>query len=137
MNKFILTMLFFFCFISILTGCSISNIETESTVNPILKEDIDQWPKNQYTQNLPQPQAGTIDSILWDKNAGYYAIFLNNITKKQGQAYLAQLKEEGFQEIAWKENAAAGGALLQKDAIMISISISNQELAIYIYDTQE
>ena len=132
MNKFILAVLLFFCFWGILTGCSISDTETESPINSILKVDTDQWPKNQYTQNLPQPQAGTIDSILWDKNAKYYAIFLNNITKKQGQAYLEQLKEEGFQEIAWEENAAAGGVLLQKDSVMLSISISNQEMSIYI-----
>ena len=38
------------------------------------------WPDNEYTRLICEPESGTIEYILDGSNAGYYAIFYNNIS---------------------------------------------------------
>ncbi len=39
------------------------------------------WPDNEYTRLICEPESGTIEYILDGSNAGYYAIFYNNISE--------------------------------------------------------
>lgn len=50
------------------------------------------WPDNEYTRLICEPESGTIEYILDGSNAGYYAIFYNNISEEEIQKYIDQLK---------------------------------------------
>ena len=41
------------------------------------------WPDNEYTRLICEPESGTIEYILDGSNAGYYAIFYNNISEEE------------------------------------------------------
>ena len=46
------------------------------------------WPDNEYTRLICEPESGTIEYILDGSNAGYYAIFYNNISEEEMQKYI-------------------------------------------------
>ncbi len=46
------------------------------------------WPDNEYTRLICEPESGTIEYILDGSNAGYYAIFYNNISEEEIQKYI-------------------------------------------------
>ena len=54
------------------------------------------WPDNEYTRLICEPESGTIEYILDGSNAGYYAIFYNNISEEEIQKYIDQLKTLGW-----------------------------------------
>ncbi len=95
-------------------------------------QEIDAWPDNAYTRAVPRPQAGTPHYVLADADAGYYAIFFQNITREQGEQYIDSLLENGYEKVADTRNAAAIGELLRKDPVQLSVSISDNELGVYI-----
>lgn len=121
------------CTTIIFGGCS-NPAPTESVApsNDAVREEISEWPDNTYTNAIIEPEAGTPDYVISDKQAGYYAIFLNDITMEQGKQYINKLKENGFTEVAGDSDDVAVGQLLQKDNVDLSISVSDDILGIYI-----
>lgn len=126
---FLLAFVWGFCFL--LGGCGEYG-ETASGANPLM-EAIDAWPQNEYTQSVPAPEDGAAQYQILDGQTGYYAIFYRDITREEGEAYLDALQAAGFAAQAGTDEPAASGALLQKDGLQLSISISEGTLGIYIY----
>ena len=80
------------------------------------------WPDNEYTRLICEPESGTIEYILDGSNAGYYAIFYNNISEEEIQKYIDQLKTLGYAEEALASESVSTGVLLRKDETWISIA---------------
>lgn len=99
-------------------------------------QSISAWPRNAYTNGLPQPQAGqpdyTITAGLSDSSAGYYAVFYKGVSREEGEQYIAQLKEAGFSTIAQADEPAAGGIVLVNGEKQLSVSVSDGALGVYI-----
>lgn len=69
------------------------------------------------------------DRIYIDgSNAGYYAIFYNNISEEEIQKYIDQLKTLGYAEEASASESVSTGVLLRKDETWISIAYSEEDL---------
>ena len=90
------------------------------------------WPDNEYTRLICEPESGTIEYILDGSNAGYYAIFYNNISEEEIQKYIDQLKTLGYAEEASASESVSTGVLLRKDETWISIAYSEGGFGIRI-----
>lgn len=104
--------------------------------NPV-QQLIHSWPHNAYTQMVPQPAHGAPMRVIRDERAGFYAIFLEDITRQQGEAYLDDLRAQGFERQIGDRNGVAIGQLWTKGTVTVSVSISDQTLGLYIHlDTE-
>jgi hypothetical protein len=95
-------------------------------------EELSDWPENDYTSQLPKPQAGEPDYALGSPESGYYAVFLSGLTREEGEDYLDLLREAGFTEVESQANQVSGGWLLEKDSLWVSVSCSQGVLGICI-----
>ena len=103
-----------------------------SSVAEIPWEELSHWPENDYTNQLPKPQAGDPDYALGSPESGYYAVFLSGLTLEEGKEYLDLLREAGFTEVQSQSNQTAGGWLMEKDSLWVSVSCSQGVLGICI-----
>lgn len=122
------------CLILLLGGCSGERTHNQSPQSAaITKESIDEWPENFYTYGITPPAYGIPNYTILDENAGYYAIFIKDITREEGEQYINGLiKQEGWNKIAENDAAASLGISLQKNTVILNISVSDHELGIYI-----
>ena len=70
--------------------------------------------------------------LFRSSNAGYYAIFYNNISEEEIQKYIDQLKTLGYAEEASASESVSTGVLLRKDETWISIAYSEGGFGIRI-----
>lgn len=112
-----------------LTACAPAG-ESAAQSSSALPQAITQWPDNAYTALLPQPEAGTPDYVI-DSGASY-AVFYKNITRSQGEAYVAALQQAGFICVAEEIGAASAGYLLEKEGAAVSVSLSEGVLGLNI-----
>ena len=114
---------------SVSTGVLLRKDENPSDVKCIYTSV---WPDNEYTRLICEPESGTIEYILDGSNAGYYAIFYNNISEEEIQKYIDQLKTLGYAEEASASESVSTGVLLRKDETWISIAYSEGGFGIRI-----
>lgn len=81
---------FIFVFVALLAfcliGCATNTPESDTEdVNAAIREEISEWPDNEYTKVILKPDVGEMDYTLSDENAGYYAVFLKNVTMEDGK----------------------------------------------------
>lgn len=137
-TNFILTfvMLLTISLTSMLYGCgrSPANIEEseQEDVSTVKREELEEWPDNDYTRAIIKPEIGTMDYALYDEEAGYYAVFLKDVALEDGKQYIQLLQKNGFETVSSDSNSVAIGELLQKDNVGISVSASENVLALYI-----
>ena len=91
------------------------------------------WPENLYTREIVRPKAGVLNFAIQNAEDGYYALFFNEITKEQGETYIQDLKDIGFQTVTNAQDFHTEGILLKKKAVYVSISITEGSLGIYIH----
>lgn len=126
---FIFVVLLAFCLI----GCGTNTPESDTEdVNAAIREEISEWPDNEYTKAILKPDVGEMDYTLSDENAGYYAVFLKNVTMEDGKQYIQLLKENGFESVSSDSNSVAIGEILKKGTTGLSVSASENVLALYI-----
>lgn len=101
-------------------------------VNAPTPEYTSEWPDNEYTNAIIKPDIGEMDYTLFDDNAGYYSVFLKNVTMEEGKQYIQLLKENGFESTASDSNFVAAGELLRKGKTGLNISVSENVLGIRI-----
>lgn len=116
--------------LAVLGGCSGAG-NPSAPPDPVM-EELSGWPDNPYTQAVLQPRAGTPDYAVYDGEAGYYSVFLRDITLSEGKQYLKELRDSGFEPVDGAEEAVAVGELLQKDGVFLSVSASEGVLGLYI-----
>lgn len=98
----------------------------------VIREELEEWPDNDYTRAIIKPVTGTMDYVLHDEEAGYYAVFLNNITLEDGKKYIQLLQKNGFETVSSDSNFVATGELLQRENVVVGVSASENVLAVYI-----
>lgn len=123
-----------------LTACSgqtRTSSTTDSSSSGIVTLNKDIWPQNEYTDGLPV-SPGTVSGGTLDKEKGYCAIFLTDITDEEYQAYLEELQEKGFQiteEVSEEidgQDYVSTGILLSDGERGLSISHIPNQLNLYI-----
>lgn len=134
--RFTLVMLLTISLTIMLYGCGSSpaNIEEseQEGVSTVIREELEEWPDNDYTRAIIKPEVGTMDYALYDEEAGYYAVFLKDVALEDGKQYIQLLQKNGFETVSSDSNSVAIGELLQKDNVGISVSASENVLALYI-----
>ena len=130
-NNFIFVFVVLLAFCLIGCGTNTSESDTED-VNAAIREEISEWPDNEYTKAILKPDVGEMDYTLSDENAGYYAVFLKNVTMEDSEQYIQLLKENGFESVSSDSNSVAIGEILKKGTTGLSVSASENVLALYI-----
>lgn len=130
-NNFIFVFVVLLAFCLIGCGTNMSESDTED-VNAAIREEISEWPDNEYTKAILKPDVGEMDYTLSDENAGYYAVFLKNVTMEDSKQYIQLLKENGFESVSSDSNSVAIGEILKKGTTGLSVSASENVLALYI-----
>lgn len=131
---FLIALFLIFC---IVTACS-----NETSSNDTLQSLWDlsdaaplyvaEWPENEYTSQVLQPESGEIDYIYDLSDTGKFALFLKNISKAESAKYIEQLKETGYAEVFSQGNDASAGTILERGATILSISYSDGILGMVI-----
>lgn len=109
-------------------GSAVSFNQTSMAV----QQAVDQWPQNEYTTLLPKPEFGVPFSVVLNQTTESYAIFLQDSTRQEGEAYIGKLKEDGFAEVHKESEEKAVSALLQKEDVFVSVAVADTGFAIYI-----
>ena len=119
-----------------LCGCGKSTANMQESkqedVSTVIKEEMAEWPDNDYTRAIIKPAPGTMDYVLYDEEAGYYTVFLKDVSLEDGKQYIQLLQKNGFETVSSDSNSVAIGELLQKDNVGVSVSASENVLAVYI-----
>lgn len=113
------------CAALLLGGCALQGQTPSSTASVAMPQEADTWPENDFTSQIPQPQAGQVAFIIDDSANGRFSVSLDNITRDEVDAYLSTLQEQGFQTVAQGENDVSGGVLLQKEETSLSIAYAD------------
>ncbi len=95
-------------------------------------QSVDEWPENDFTACVPQPECGRTDSVLDGTDSGRYAIMVQDITQDESAAYVASLLAQGYVEMASDGNAASTGILLQKAQVTLQVAYTDGALCILI-----
>ena len=93
---------------------------------------ISEWPSNEFTEELPQPQSGQMDYVYDYSEAGRYMIFITDLTRAEAEAYVQELEEQGFHRTFSDSNNASGGVMLANDTTQLNIAYSNGGMGIWI-----
>lgn len=123
--------LLFLC--AALYGCggTSENTGTTTPAQPV-RETLNSWPQNEYTAALPAPQYGTPDYALIGPADTQYAVFLTDVTREQGDAYVDALVASGFALTEQTANDASAGVLLEKDGVLVTVAAGDGVLGIRI-----
>lgn len=125
------------CTMTLFAGCSQSDTsklaeDRFSELPPVAPEYITEWPENEYTGQIPQPEYGVLDYVCDYSDTGRYMVVLTDITQEESGAYVEVLKERGFTEIHSEGNQVSVGTMLQKDSVVLSIAYSDNLFNILI-----
>ncbi|MGI6028104.1 MAG: DUF6591 domain-containing protein [Candidatus Heteroscillospira sp.] len=126
--------IFLACAISLLSGCSSASDDSGQlwTLEGAEPVYVSEWPENDYTALIPQPESGEMDYVLDISDAGRYAVVLKNISMENSEEYVESLKAQGFSELASERNQVSVGLMLKKDGTCLSVSYSDKILGILI-----
>jgi hypothetical protein len=99
--------------------------------------DTMEWPQNEYTTNIPPPESGELLFGWIEPDQEYCHLQLSDITKKESQQYVKDLKEVGFMEIEKvseeiDDDYLSVGILLRYDNTFISMAYMDDSLSMYI-----
>ena len=123
---------------SIFTGCSAKKNHTDELSNSTWNiadaepEYLTQWPDNAFTEKIVQPQSGSVDYVLDYTDSGRYAIFIKDISSKESEQYVQELKDSGYSEINSAANDVSVGTMLEKGDAYLSVSYSDGVLGVFI-----
>jgi len=99
--------------------------------------DAGEWPKNEYTANIPQPEAGTLLRGWIDPDKEFCYFELSGITQTESEQYVESIKEAGFSEVEKvseeiNDDYVSVGTLLTSDDTSISVSYIDNLFCMYI-----
>ncbi|WP_313344576.1 hypothetical protein [Sedimentibacter sp.] len=136
--------------VAFMTACGNTSIsENEDTVDSsgnalpenFVMLDAEEWPDNEYTANIPQPESGTLLRGWIDLDKEYCHLELFDMTQSDSEQYVKTLKESGFSEVdkvseEINDDYISVGTLLTKDSTTISISYIDDLFGMYIKNEQ-
>ena len=120
------------CAALLLGGCALQGQTPSSSASVAMPQEANTWPENDFTSQIPKPQAGQVTSIIDDSANGRCTVSLDDVTRDEVDTYLSTLQEQGFVKVEQGENDVSGGVLLQKDNTTLSIAYSGDSFGILI-----
>lgn len=130
MKKSILLILAIFCMT--FSGCMPNDSSGHSQPAAATPENITQWPVNEYTSQVFQPESGEVDYIIDDSANGHFSVFLKNFPQTDAARYIEELEKLGYQLVQSAKNEVSNGILLKKDSTIVSIAYSGNVIGIHI-----
>lgn len=119
------------CILATLSGCApAEDLEQRAPAPSFIQ--LDRWPENEYTKHIPKPQDGEPDYAIFDALSGYYAIFLSDITRIEGERYIENLRQEGFIPRHIDAGEVNIGTILEKSGVYVGVSASDHGMGLYI-----
>ena len=97
--------------------------------------EICQWPDNDFTRAVPEPEAGTVTASMEGTSAGYdfFAVQLDGLSREAVQDSLQAVEEAGYQSVTedlGMEVSLEGvtvGDMYYRDGTYLSLSAGDQE----------
>ena len=97
--------------------------------------EICQWPDNDFTRAVPEPEAGTVTASMEGTSAGYdfFAVQINGLSREEVQEYLRAVAEAGYQSVTEDLGLEASlegvtvGDMYYRDGTYLSLSAGDQE----------
>lgn len=123
--------------LALLAGCSHNSTsgksnETSWNIADAEPVYVTEWPENNFTAQIVKPDNGEMDYIRDFSDDSRYEIVLKNISTDESAAYIEELKNQGYSEIASEGNNVSVGTMLQKDNATLSIAYSGTVFNILI-----
>lgn len=136
--------------IVLMTACgggpaSDNGISTDNSVNSLPENliilDAGEWPENEYTANIPQPDSGTVGHGWIDPDNQYCYIEMKDVKSATMENWYGLLMNSGFSEVRKIAEEINGqdytstNALLQNDDVTVSmahLSTDKNEFMLYI-----
>lgn len=125
------TIIIAFCAVLLLLAFSACSSQQPAQNSSMHTSAISEWPQNEYTAVVPQPQTGT--PVAETVNGEIYGISLSGVSRQDCYDYLALLGENGFESaLPGEENDASGGWLYTNGAVSVTVSQSGDSMQIGI-----
>ena len=127
---------FLSCVLALLAGCGgESGTVPAPDVSVTPWTEICQWPDNDFTRAVPEPEAGTVTASMEGTSAGYdfFAIQINGLSRTQVRDYLQAVEEAGYQSVTEdlgmdvSLEGVTVGDLFYRDGTYLSLSAGDQE----------
>lgn len=126
--------------LSLLTACgrTQNSAASGSTSAPVWVES-DQWPDNEFTQQIPTPEFGAVSATAegQSQDQDYFCVSLREVTQEEAEGYAQILQDEGF-ELLWdKTETPKGGSVVlafvfEQEEVGVSLSFSGDTMGLYI-----
>lgn len=134
----------------LITACegefvSDNTISTDNSVNSLpetlIMLDAGEWPENEYTSNIPQPDSGTVKRGWINPDNQYCYIEMNGVNSATMENWYGLIMNSGFSEVEKTaeeingQNYTSTNVLLQNDDVTVSmahLSTDKGEFALYI-----
>lgn len=138
-------------FIALMTACGnsftsdagdVADDSGNSLPENLVMLDVGEWPQNEYTANMPQPESsGTLLRGWIDPDKEFCYLELSDITRTESEQYVESLKEVGFSEVdkvseEINDDYVSVGTLLTSDNTSVSISYIDDLFGMYIKNEQ-
>lgn len=112
------------------------NLESSFNENLILL-DSGEWPQNEYTVHVQQPDSGEFLRGCIDPDKEFCFLELSGMTQAEAERYVNTLKEAGFSELEEVseeiyDDYISVGTLLTYNNTAISIAYTNDLFCMYI-----
>ena len=127
---------FLSCVLALLAGCGgESGTVPAPDVSVTPWTEICQWPDNDFTRAVPEPEAGTVTASMEGTSAGYdfFAVQINGLSREEVQEYLRAVEEAGYQSVTENLGMEASlegvtvGAMYYRDGTYLSLSAGDRE----------
>ena len=134
MNRIL--MVFLSCALALLASCGgghSTGPAPDVSVTPWT--EIHQWPDNDFTRAVPEPEAGTVTASMGGTSAGYdfFAVQLDGLSREEVQEYLRAVEEAGYQSVTENLGMEASlegvtvGDMYYRDGTYLSLSAGGRE----------
>lgn len=129
-------LIFLSCALALLAGCGGEGGNAPAPdVSVTPWTETDQWPDNDFTRAVPEPEAGTVTASMEGTSAGYdfFAIQINGLSRTQVRDYLRAVEEAGYQSVTEdlgmdvSLEGVTVGDLFYRDGTYLSLSAGDQE----------
>ena len=129
-------LIFLSCALALLAGCGGEGGNAPAPdVSVTPWTETDQWPDNDFTRAVPEPEAGTVTASMEGTSAGYdfFAVQINGLSRTQVRDYLQAVEEAGYQSVTEdlgmdvSLEGVTVGDLFYRDGTYLSLSAGDQE----------
>lgn len=98
---------------------------------------VTQWPENVFTAQIAEPETGEIAYVYDYSESGRYCIVMRDMSEEAASAYIRELQELGYSELASEGNHVSVGTMLHQDNVYVSIAHSGTMLSMVITIEQD